>query len=54
MLANYINQGGKRNGSMAIIEPHHADIFDFINLRNQMAIHLQERGTFCIGYQIYL
>lgn len=32
--ANYINQGGKRNGSFAIyLEPYHADIFDFINLR---------------------
>ena len=30
----YINQGGKRNGSIAIyLEPWHTDIFDFIELR---------------------
>ena len=30
----YINQGGKRNGSIAIyLEPWHADIYDFIELR---------------------
>ena len=30
----YINQGGKRNGSIAIyLEPWHADVFDFIELR---------------------
>ena len=30
----YINQGGKRNGSIAVyLEPWHADIFDFIELR---------------------
>lgn len=33
-LAKYINQGGKRNGSIACyLEPHHADIFDFCDLR---------------------
>ena len=32
--ANYINQGGKRNGSFAIyLEPFHADIMDFLDLR---------------------
>jgi len=33
--ARYIDQGGgRRNGSFAIyIEPHHADIFDFLDLR---------------------
>ncbi len=32
--ARYINQGGKRNGSIAIyLEPWHADIYDFIELR---------------------
>jgi len=30
----HVNQGGKRNGSAAIyLEPWHADVFDFINLR---------------------
>lgn len=33
-LAKYINQGGKRNGSIACyLETHHADIFDFCDLR---------------------
>ena len=33
-IARYINQGGKRKGSFAIyLEPHHADIFDFLELR---------------------
>jgi len=33
-LAKYINQGGKRNGSIAIyIEPWHTDIFEFCDLR---------------------
>ena len=33
-LAKYINQGGKRNGSIAAyLEPHHPDIFDFCELR---------------------
>jgi ribonucleoside-diphosphate reductase alpha chain len=32
--AKYINQGGKRNGSIAVyLEPWHPDIFDFCNLR---------------------
>jgi ribonucleoside-diphosphate reductase alpha subunit len=33
-IARYVNQGGKRNGSIAVyMETWHADIFDFINLR---------------------
>uniref|UniRef100_A0A6C0ECF2 ribonucleoside-diphosphate reductase n=1 Tax=viral metagenome TaxID=1070528 RepID=A0A6C0ECF2_9ZZZZ len=33
-LAKYINQGGKRNGSIACyLEPHHGDIFEFCELR---------------------
>lgn len=33
-VTSYINQTGKRKGSMAVyIEPHHPDIFDFLNLR---------------------
>lgn len=32
--AKYINQGGKRNGSIAVyLEPWHPDIFDFCDLR---------------------
>ena len=34
-LSLYINQGGKRNGSFAIyLEPHHADILDFLKIKN--------------------
>jgi len=33
-IARWIDQGGKRPGSIAIfLEPHHPDIFDFIDLR---------------------
>lgn len=33
-LAKYINQGGKRNGSIACyLEPYHPDIFEFCDLR---------------------
>ena len=33
-IARYINQGGKRKGSIAVyLEPHHADIMDFLDLR---------------------
>jgi ribonucleoside-diphosphate reductase alpha subunit len=33
-LARYVNQGGKRPGSIAIyLEPHHPDMIDFLNLR---------------------
>lgn len=32
--ARYVNQGGKRKGSIAVyLEPHHADIEDFLNLK---------------------
>lgn len=32
--AKYVNQGGKRNGSIAIyLEPHHPDILDFLEIR---------------------
>lgn len=35
--AKYVNQGGKRNGSIALyLEPHHGDIFDFIDLRKNI------------------
>jgi ribonucleotide reductase alpha subunit len=33
--ARYVDQGGKRNGSFAIyLEPHHPDIEDFLELKN--------------------
>ena len=34
-LSRYINQGGKRNGSFAMyLEPHHADIVEFLKVKN--------------------
>jgi len=34
-LSKYINQGGKRNGSFAMyLEPHHADVLDFLKIKN--------------------
>lgn len=34
MEGKYVNQGGKRNGSIAVyLEPYHADIFEFCELR---------------------
>jgi ribonucleotide reductase alpha subunit len=33
-VANYINQGGKRNGSFAVyLEPYHPDIFTFLDAK---------------------
>ncbi|AYV78438.1 MAG: ribonucleoside diphosphate reductase large subunit [Edafosvirus sp.] len=33
-VGRYVNQGGKRNGSIAVyLEPYHADIFEFCELR---------------------
>lgn len=33
-LARYVNQGGRRKGAVAIyLEPHHADISDFLKIR---------------------
>ncbi len=33
-ISKYVNQGGKRNGSIAVyLEPHHPDIFEFCELR---------------------
>jgi ribonucleoside-diphosphate reductase alpha chain len=35
--ANYVNQGGKRNGSFAMyIEPWHGDIVEYINMKKAM------------------
>jgi ribonucleoside-diphosphate reductase alpha chain len=42
--AKYINQGGRRNGSIAIyLEPHHADIEDFLRMRLNTGIE-EERA----------
>lgn len=44
-VASYINQGGKRKGSIAVyIEPHHADFLDVIAMkRNTGDEHLRAR-----------
>lgn len=46
--ARYINQGGRRNGSFAIyMEPHHADIEDFLDLKkNHGDEELRSRDLF--------
>lgn len=46
--ARYVNQSGKRNGSFAIyLEPWHADIFDFLDLRkNHGEEELRARDLF--------
>jgi ribonucleoside-diphosphate reductase alpha chain len=47
-VARWINQGGKRKGSFAIyLEPWHADVFDFIDLRkNHGKEELRARDLF--------
>jgi ribonucleoside-diphosphate reductase alpha chain len=52
-ITQWINQGGKRKGSIAIyIEPHHADIFDVLELRrNQGDESLRARDLF---YALYV
>ena len=46
--ARYCNQGGKRNGSIAIyLEPWHADVFSFLDLkRNQGDEEMKARDLF--------
>ena len=52
-VATYINQGGRRKGSIAIyIEPHHPDIFEVLDLkRNSGDEHLRARDLF---YAVWL
>lgn len=47
-VAAYVNQGGRRKGSIAVyIEPHHPDIFDVLALkRNSGDEHLRARDLF--------
>jgi ribonucleotide reductase alpha subunit len=44
-VASYVNQGGRRKGSIAVyIEPHHPDVFDVLQLRrNSGDEHLRAR-----------
>ena len=52
-VASYVNQGGKRKGSIAVyIEPHHPDILDVLALkRNAGDEHLRARDLF---YAVWL
>jgi ribonucleoside-diphosphate reductase alpha subunit len=52
-ITQWINQGGKRKGSIAIyIEPHHADIFEVLELRrNQGDESMRARDLF---YALYV
>ena len=47
-VARYVNQGGRRNGAIAVyIEPWHADIYDFCDLRkNTGAEEIRARDIF--------
>jgi ribonucleoside-diphosphate reductase alpha subunit len=47
-VAAYVNQGGRRKGSVAIyLEPHHPDLLDFLALkRNSGDEHLRARDLF--------
>lgn len=47
-VASYVNQGGRRKGSIAVyIEPHHPDIVDVLSLkRNSGDEHLRARDLF--------
>lgn len=46
--AEYVNQGGRRNGAFSIfLEPHHPDIFEFLDLRkNSGAESARARSLF--------
>ncbi len=46
--ARYVNQSSRRNGSFAVyIEPHHADIFDFLEMKkNNGDANLRARDLF--------
>lgn len=47
-VAKYVNQGGRRNGAIAVyLEPWHADIFEFCDLRKNTGIEeLRARDIF--------
>jgi hypothetical protein len=52
-IAEYVNQGGRRKGSVAVyIEPHHPDIMDVLDLkRNAGEEHMRARDLF---YAVWL
>ena len=47
-LTRWINQGGKRNGALALyLEPWHVDVFDFVQLRRPQGVEeLRARDIF--------
>jgi ribonucleoside-diphosphate reductase alpha subunit len=52
-LARYVNQGGKRPGSIAIyLEPWHPDIFDFLELRKNFGDDTQRARDLFIALWI--
>lgn len=46
--ARYVNQSSRRNGSFAVyLEPHHADIFDFLDMKkNSGDVNIRARDLF--------
>ena len=49
--ARFINQGGKRNGSIAIyMEPWHADIEDFLEMKKNHGDDEMRHVTFSMDY----
>ena len=51
--ARYVNQGGKRNGSIAVyLEPWHADIFEFLELRKNHGNELERARDLFLGLWI--
>ena len=48
--ARYVNQGGKRNGSIAVyLEPWHADIFEFLDLRKNNGNEFERARDLFLG-----
>ena len=46
-IARYVNQGGKRKGSIAVyLEPHHGDIIEFLELRKNTGTEDRARDLF--------
>lgn len=46
-IARYVNQGGKRKGSISVyLEPHHGDIIEFLELRKNTGTEDRARDLF--------
>lgn len=49
-LARYVNQGGKRKGSIAVyLEPHHPDIIQFLSLRKNNGVETERARDLSIA-----